>query len=213
MNRNRPRPGLRMRQTVQGARSARTSPVAILRALSCRSTGGILAIGMRTWRCAIGRSGLSARKREGDGATPIGRWRMLAAHYRADRRLPPRTGLPLRRIRANDGWCDDVRDRNYNRRVRHPYPTSAERLFRDDGLYDLVVVLDYNIRPRVAGRGSAIFLHIAHRDYRPTAGCIALSPRDLEQVLAICSRRTTIVAGRPGIIGQPFEPLTKGLEQ
>lgn len=180
----------------QNTRTRGRPIAAIVRALSFRATRGLVEIEGRTWPCAIGRSGMRARKREGDGATPIGCWRMLDAHYRADRRLPPRTGLQLRGIRPDDGWCDDAGDRNYNRRVRHPYPTSAEHLWRDDGLYDLIVVLGYNARPRIAGCGSAIFMHIAHADYRPTAGCIALSPRDLELVLAACGRRATVVTRR-----------------
>ena len=94
-----------------------------------------------------------------------------------------RTALPLRSIGVLDGWCDDPLDRNYNRRVRHPYPASAERLWRSDHLYDLVVVLGYNDRPRVAGRGSAIFMHVAGPGYAPTAGCIALRLPDLKRLL------------------------------
>jgi L,D-peptidoglycan transpeptidase YkuD (ErfK/YbiS/YcfS/YnhG family) len=86
----------------------------------------------------------------------------------------PRARLPLRPIRPNDGWCDDPADRNYNRPVRHPYPASAERLWRQDHLYDVVVLLTHNVRPRVRGRGSAVFMHVARPGYAPTEGCIAL---------------------------------------
>ncbi len=156
----------------------------VVRTISPKSTRGRLHLGPLSWPCAIGRSGRGARKREGDGLTPAGRWGLRLVLYRADRGLPPRTGLPFRVISLNGGWCDESTDRNYNRPVRHPYPASAEHLSRDDRLYDVVVVLRYNERPRIRGRGSAIFMHQAHNDYKPTAGCIALSGRDLRLVLA-----------------------------
>jgi L,D-peptidoglycan transpeptidase YkuD (ErfK/YbiS/YcfS/YnhG family) len=133
--------------------------------------------------CALGRSGRRAGKREGDGATPIGSFAVREVFYRADRLARPRTALPLRPTAVLDGWCDEPLDRNYNRRVRHPYPASAERLWRSDHLYDLVVVLGYNDHPRVAGRGSAIFMHVAGPGYAPTAGCIALRLPDLKRLL------------------------------
>lgn len=123
-------------------------------------------------------------KREGDEATPVGRWSVREVLYRADRGLPPRTHVAVRAIRKDDGWCDEAADRNYNRRVRHPYPASAEHLARVDDLYDLIVVLGYNDRPRIRGRGSAIFMHLARPDRQPTAGCIALSRRDLLHLLS-----------------------------
>jgi L,D-peptidoglycan transpeptidase YkuD (ErfK/YbiS/YcfS/YnhG family) len=134
--------------------------------------------------CALGRRGRRVGKREGDGATPSGLWRLVAVRYRADRARPPLTGLPVRPIRAGDGWCDAIGDRNYNRPVRMPYRASAEEMRRADGLYDVVVILDYNLRPRMQGRGSAIFMHHAREGWLPTAGCIALRPRDLRLLLA-----------------------------
>jgi L,D-peptidoglycan transpeptidase YkuD (ErfK/YbiS/YcfS/YnhG family) len=122
-------------------------------------------------------------KREGDGATPSGRWALREVLYRPDRGMRPRTGLPLHAIGEQDGWCDCPADRNYNRRVRLPYPASAERLCREDGLYDVIVVLGYNDRPRGRGRGSAIFMHVARPGYAPTEGCIALARTHLLRVL------------------------------
>lgn len=127
-------------------------------------------------------------KREGDGATPLGSFRLIQVFWRADRGPRPRTRLPVLPIRHHDGWCDAISDRNYNRRVRHPYPASAERLWRDDHLYDLVVVLDHNKCPRVQGRGSAVFMHVAAPGMTPTVGCIALSLPDLRLVLARVGR-------------------------
>jgi L,D-peptidoglycan transpeptidase YkuD (ErfK/YbiS/YcfS/YnhG family) len=157
----------------------------VVRSLSARSTRGLLDLGDgRLLPCALGRSGRQAVKREGDGGTPIGRWTFRYALWRADRLLPPATMLPLRPIRVADGWCDAVGDRNYNRPVRHPYPASAEHLWRDDDLYDIVVVLGANDRPRVQGRGSAIFLHLARPGYRPTAGCVALARSHMLGIMA-----------------------------
>ncbi len=133
--------------------------------------------------CALGRSGRTARKREGDGATPLGRFRIVAVRYRPERGRP-RTGLPVRPIGIGDGWCDAPADRNYNRAVRLPYPASHERLWRDDCLYDIVLVLDHNTRPRIRGAGSAIFMHIARAGLAPTEGCVALPRRLLERLIA-----------------------------
>ena len=162
-------------------------------ARSPRAQRGFLAVGERRFPCAVGRSGLTARKREGDGATPIGAWPIAAVLYRADRVRRPACGLWARPLRQADGWCDDVRDRNYNRAVRHPYPARAEHLWREDRLYDLVLVLGHNVRPRVKGLGSAIFMHLSRADYAPTAGCIALREGDLRRVLATLSRRTRLL--------------------
>jgi L,D-peptidoglycan transpeptidase YkuD (ErfK/YbiS/YcfS/YnhG family) len=133
-------------------------------------------------------------KREGDGATPAGPFRLLKVFYNAAQTRRPVTRLPLQVIAKFDGWCDAAQDRNYNRRVRLPYPASAEHLHRDDGLYDVVVVLDYNIRPRVRNRGSAIFMHIARPGFLPTEGCIALRRADLLRVLQHVNRATKITA-------------------
>jgi L,D-peptidoglycan transpeptidase YkuD (ErfK/YbiS/YcfS/YnhG family) len=142
--------------------------------------------------CALGRSGIRALKREGDGATPRGRFLLKYIFYRPDR-ARPRTAFDLRRIRRDDGWCDDPANRNYNRRVRLPYPASAERLWRDDELYDFVVVLGQNDVPRVRYRGSAIFMHMARPGFAPTEGCVALRPRDLRRLIAVLPRRSEIV--------------------
>jgi L,D-peptidoglycan transpeptidase YkuD (ErfK/YbiS/YcfS/YnhG family) len=166
-------------------------------ALSKAAKRGRLVVGHLQVPCALGRGGSRVRKREGDGATPIGRWPVLAVLFRADRLRRPRTLLPARPIRAWDGWCDAPQDRNYNRLVRHPYPASAERLWREDGLYDVVVVLAHNQRPRLRGGGSAIFMHLARAGYAPTEGCIALQRGHLLRVLE-CLGRNSEVAVLPG---------------
>lgn len=164
----------------------------VVRAISARATTGFVEIGPYRFRCALGRSGVAAIKREGDGASPRGRWRARLAFYDAAQVSRPATGLPVRAVADDDGWCDAPLDRNYNRQVWLPYPASAERLRRDDGLYDYVVVVDYNERPRARGRGSAIFLHVARPDYAPTEGCVALSREHLKRVLALLRRGATI---------------------
>ena len=152
--------------------------------VACSSaTRGWLKLGNLTFPCALGRGGIQRRKREGDGTTPAGAWRLLCVRYRADRVLRPRTILPTHPVRCGDGWCDAPGDRNYNRPVRHPYPASAERLWRADELYDVLVVLDYNTSPRVRGKGSAIFMHVARSDYAPTEGCLAVARGHLVRLL------------------------------
>ncbi|MFS8036161.1 L,D-transpeptidase family protein [Xanthobacter sp. AM11] len=137
---------------------------------------------------AIGRSGTAFDKREGDGRTPAGTWRIRELRYRADHGPRPMTRLPCRRTRPADGWCDDRTDRRYNRPVTLPLgggrPVSHERMWRADDLYDLVLVLDHNSRPRVAGRGSAVFIHLARPGFSATEGCVALRRADLLRLLA-----------------------------
>lgn len=143
--------------------------------------------------CSIGRSGRKYLKREGDGATPRGSFQLRRLFYRADRMAPPRSGLLARPMRPYDGWCETVGDRNYNRLVRIPYATAHETMMRRDGLYDIVVELSHNERPRVQGHGSAVFLHLRREDGGPTAGCIAVALKDMRKVLALCGPRTRIV--------------------
>jgi L,D-peptidoglycan transpeptidase YkuD (ErfK/YbiS/YcfS/YnhG family) len=133
---------------------------------------------------ALGRTGIRALKREGDGGTPLGRFAVRQVLYRADRIPRPRTELPVRVIRDHDGWCDDPADRNYNRLITLPSRRSAEGLKREDHLYDLVLVLGYNDRPLVRGKGSAIFVHLARPGFSPTDGCIALARHDLLMLLS-----------------------------
>lgn len=133
---------------------------------------------------AIGRSGIAFDKREGDGRSPAGVWRILGLLYRPDHGPRPRTRLAAARIRPGDGWCDDPRHRCYNRPVVLPFSASHERMWRDDPLYDLVLVLDHNTRPRVLGRGSAVFVHLARPGWVATEGCVALRRADLRRLLA-----------------------------
>jgi L,D-peptidoglycan transpeptidase YkuD (ErfK/YbiS/YcfS/YnhG family) len=146
---------------------------------------GVFFGAKREFRCALGKSGVAAMgaKREGDGATPAGLWPLRRLFYRPDRLSAPRTRLPTAALKPADGWCDAPGDPTYNQLVTLPYPASAEHLWRDDDVYDLIVVLGYNDAPVVPGRGSAIFLHVARPDYSPTEGCVALARADLLEVL------------------------------
>jgi L,D-peptidoglycan transpeptidase YkuD (ErfK/YbiS/YcfS/YnhG family) len=152
-----------------------------------RATSDGVFLGPR-WRtaCVLGRSGVvsAEMKREGDGASPLGVWPIRRVLYRADRGPPPRTALAASAIGPDDGWCDAPGDVAYNRPVRLPYPASAERLFREDHVYDLIVVLGHNDDPVRDGMGSAIFLHLMRPERTPTEGCVALLRGDLDRVLA-----------------------------
>jgi len=141
--------------------------------------GPVLDWGAGPRACALGPAGIGGKSREGDGVTPQGVFAIREIFYRADRLAKPEVQLPLRAIAPDDGWCDAPDDRNYNRLVKLPCDASAEQMWRDDHLYDLVAVIGFNDSPVVAGKGSAIFLHIAKQDYGPTAGCVALAKDDL----------------------------------
>ncbi len=142
------------------------------------ASGAWLDWGAGLRRCDIGPEGIARKGGEGDGITPRGTWPVREVFYRADRIARPDTVLPVRAIEKDDGWCDAPGDAHYNRLVKLPYPASAETLWREDHLYDLVLVLGYNDDPVVAGKGSAIFLHLARPDFSATHGCVALAYED-----------------------------------
>jgi L,D-peptidoglycan transpeptidase YkuD (ErfK/YbiS/YcfS/YnhG family) len=174
-----------MRVARRASKARGRAQTATVAGLARGAARGVVKLGGLAFPCALGRSGRRVLKREGDGATPTGCWRLLRVLYRADRVRRPATRLPVRQIAPSDGWCDAPDDRNYNRPVRHPYAASAERLWRTDSLYDIVVVLSHNRRPRVRGGGSAVFIHVAQPRYTPTEGCIALKR---EHVLRLLER-------------------------
>ena len=173
------------------ARSSSFSVVRV-RARPGSRTRGVLIAGGRAIAVVLGRSGIVANKREGDGATPRGCFRPVRLWWRADRSPRPRTALPVRRIDRHVAWCEDPADRRYNRPFRRSANEPGDRLWRDDALYDLIIEIDHNTRPRVAGRGSAVFLHVARPDRSPTAGCVAMAAGDLSRLLVRLGRRTRI---------------------
>jgi L,D-peptidoglycan transpeptidase YkuD (ErfK/YbiS/YcfS/YnhG family) len=141
----------------------------------------------------LGRSGILADKREGDGGTPRGSFRLVRLWWRPDRLPRPRTALPARPIDPALAWCEDPADRRYNRPFWRSANEPGDRLWRADGLYDLIVELDHNTRPRIAGRGSAVFMHVARPDRSPTAGCVGFAAGDLCRLLGRFGPKTRIV--------------------
>lgn len=160
---------------------------------------GVLAFRGRRYLCVLGRAGIVQAKHEGDGGTPAGVFPLREVRYRADRVAKPRTGLPVVTTVPADGWCDDPKDPQYNRIVRLPHRSSAELMWRNDGVYDVLAVVGYNDAPVVPGAGSAIFLHVARAApggaLLPTAGCVAMEKADLLSVLADCKPGTMIDIG------------------
>lgn len=168
-----------------GAPEARGAKYLVVRSARWRGRhAGLLCAANTVYPCSLGRAGVSVAKREGDGATPAGAMRIIAGYVRADR-LPAslrRGGMSA--ISRDLGWCEAPGDANYNRPVRLPFAAGRETMWRDDNLYDICLVLDWNFRARARPRGSAIFLHLRRPDGGPTQGCVALARRDLQRLLA-----------------------------
>jgi L,D-peptidoglycan transpeptidase YkuD (ErfK/YbiS/YcfS/YnhG family) len=156
--------------------------------------GWLTAAGI-TIPVALGRGGILANKREGDGGTPRGTFHPRALWWRADRHPRPRTHLAARAIRPEDAWCEDPRDRHYNRPIRLTRDQPGDRLTRKDHLYDFIVEIDHNTRPRTTGRGSAVFLHLAREHFGPTAGCVSMTRSSMLHLLRRLGPRTRIVIG------------------
>lgn len=142
--------------------------------------GNKLTFNGKQYDCAIGKCGFSSHKHEGDNCTPLGTYPIREVFYKYER---PRTNLPAKKITEFDGWCDDVNSPDYNKHIKLPHPARHEKLLRDDGLYDYVVVIGYNDAPVLQGLGSAIFMHVAKPGYEGTEGCVALKKEDLLEIL------------------------------
>jgi L,D-peptidoglycan transpeptidase YkuD (ErfK/YbiS/YcfS/YnhG family) len=155
-------------------------------------TQGLLTAGDTTLRVALGRSGIRGLKREGDGGTPIGTFHPVRLWWRSDRLPRPQTRLPVRRIAPDDAWCEDPKDRRYNRAFRRSANEPGDRLRREDHLYDLIIEINHNTRPRVAGLGSAVFIHVARDAFGRTAGCVALRRNDLLRLVSRLGPKTRI---------------------
>lgn len=156
---------------------------------------GTLIAGGASFPCALGRSGIVVRKREGDGGTPKAALPLRSVLYRAERLPRLRCLLPQRPIGPRDAWCDDVTDRRYNRLIDRPPGEAEERLQREDHLYDVVVELGWNDAPVIRGRGSAIFWHLARPGFTPTAGCIAVERHVFAKVLPRLARACVMRIG------------------
>jgi L,D-peptidoglycan transpeptidase YkuD (ErfK/YbiS/YcfS/YnhG family) len=164
-----------------------------LRAAPAWRSRGLLAAGAAVFPVALGRGGIRANKREGDGATPRGRFRLLRLWWNPDRGPRPATRLPVRRIARDDAWCEDPADGRYNRPIKIAPDKAGDRLRREDHLYDLIIEIDHNTRPRMAWRGSAVFIHLARPGLGPTAGCVTLPGSRLRQLLRRVGPRTRLV--------------------
>ena len=154
--------------------------------------GGLLCWSRGSAAAAIGRGGVKANKREGDGGTPAGTYPLVSVLYRQDRITPPASYLPVSPLARNHGWVDDPTDANYNRLVSLPYPARTEQMWRQDGHYDALVVIGYNMAPAIPGLGSAIFLHIARPDFSSTLGCVAVAREVLLGLLPLLGPGSTI---------------------
>jgi L,D-peptidoglycan transpeptidase YkuD (ErfK/YbiS/YcfS/YnhG family) len=176
-------------------RTLRDRPLAAIRigAAAGDPCRGWLTTSGQTVPVALGRGGIRANKREGDGGTPKGTFRPRQLWWRADRHPRPRTFLPVRAIGPEDAWCEDPASRRYNQPIRLDRGRDGDRLMRDDHLYDFIVEIDHNTEPRIANRGSAVFLHLARENFAPTAGCISMTKPAMLRLLARLGPETKIV--------------------
>jgi L,D-peptidoglycan transpeptidase YkuD (ErfK/YbiS/YcfS/YnhG family) len=166
-----------------------------IRAAAGNPRRGWLTAGGQTVPVALGRGGIAANKREGDGSTPQGTFRPRQLWWRADRHPRPRTFLAVRAIRPDDAWCEDPASRHYNQPVRLDRMRGGDRLRRDDHLYDFIVEIDHNSSPRIRGRGSAVFLHLARDNFGPTAGCVSMTKSAMLRLLQRLGPETKIMIG------------------
>ena len=143
-------------------------------------------------KCAIGKRGIGNKKREGDKTTPIGKFKITSILYRKDRVSGIRSKINKISIKSNMGWCDDPKSKKYNKIIKFPFNGHAERLYKKDNTYDIILVLNYNCNPVRKGKGSAIFIHVAKKNYRNTLGCIAVSKRNLKKIIKKINKSTIV---------------------
>ncbi len=179
-----------------GPKNTRNLTRLTVRARPGHRSQGLLVAGSTVFPCALGRGGISANKREGDGATPLGSMRLLSGYFRKDQVAAGATLLAMKPISETMGWCEVPDDRNYNRPVAIPYGASHETMHRADRLYDYCLVLDWNISVRKRGRGSAIFFHLARPGFTPTEGCVAVTRKVMARLLPLLSGRTVLTVQR-----------------
>ncbi len=144
------------------------------------------------FRCALGKNGIKKKIKEGDNITPKGKFKLTKIYYRQDKIRRIKCSITKIKIKKNMGWCDDPQSNFYNRQIKLPSKFSYEKLYRNDRIYDLLVVLNYNTKPIIKNKGSAIFIHIAKKNYKPTAGCIALKKKDLIKLVQMIKKNTKI---------------------
>jgi L,D-peptidoglycan transpeptidase YkuD (ErfK/YbiS/YcfS/YnhG family) len=148
-----------------------------------------------TFKCALGKNGIGQKGREGDFITPKGKYKLIKIYYRPDRIKKINSPLKKIKIKKNMGWCDDVNSKFYNKQIKINKKINYEKLYRKDNIYDIIVVLNYNLKPIIKGKGSAIFLHVAKKNYNKTKGCIALKKNELLNLVKKIKKNTQIKIG------------------
>ena len=143
-------------------------------------------------KCAVGKRGIKIKKKEGDLITPKGKYKVIYIFFRKDRISNFKTNMPKRSINKNMGWCNDTKSKKYNKLIKFPFEYRAEKLYRTDNIYDLILVLNYNNNPVIKNKGSAIFIHIAKKNYKSTEGCVAVSKKDLKKIVKKIKKKTII---------------------
>ena len=144
-------------------------------------------------KCAIGKRGISGTKKEGDGCTPKGAFKFKYLLYRKDKMPKIKSCFKKVSIKKNMGWCDDPKSNFYNKLIKFPFVYSAEKLYKAESIYDVILVMDYNLKPIIKNKGSAIFLHMAKKNYSPTKGCIAVSKKDMKLLLTFINKKTKLI--------------------
>ena len=144
-------------------------------------------------KCAVGKSGITKLKKEGDLRTPRGTFKIGMLYYRADRINNFKCKIKKKIIKKNMGWCYDIRSKKYNQEIKFPFKFKAERLYRKDNIYDIFINIKYNVNPTIKGKGSAIFLHLARKKYKPTEGCVAISKKNFLKILPLVKKNTKIL--------------------
>ena len=144
------------------------------------------------FRCALGKAGIKKKEKEGDNVTPKGIFKIISIYYRPDRIKNIITTVKKIKIKKNIGWCDDPNSHFYNQQISLPNKFGHEKLYRNDSLYDLILVLNYNVNPIIKNKGSAIFIHIAKKNYKKTKGCIALKKKHLIELVLKIKKNTKI---------------------
>ena len=140
-------------------------------------------------KCSVGKLGIKKFKKEGDLTTPKGLFKLGILYFRGDRNKNLKALISKKKIKKNMGWCDDINSKRYNQEIRFPYKYHAERLYRRDGIYDIFINIKYNQNPTIKGKGSAIFLHLANKNYKTTKGCVAISKKDFLKILPYIKKK------------------------
>jgi L,D-peptidoglycan transpeptidase YkuD (ErfK/YbiS/YcfS/YnhG family) len=154
---------------------------------------GVLKYKVLKFRCALGKAGVGNKKSEGDNITPKGNYKIVRIYYRKDRVKKISSKIKLIKIKKDMGWCDDPKSVSYNQLIKLPTDFSYEKLFRKENIYDLIIVLDYNMKPTIKNKGSAIFIHVAKKKFSKTAGCIALKKTHLRKLIREINKKTKII--------------------